>query len=260
MIKDLILTYQKIRQEKPLILCLTNYVTMDLMANSLLAIGAAPIMTEEEKELEELVLISKVVNINIGTINDALKQRLKTACKLSIKYNKPIILDPVGAGASKIRTQLAINLAQYAEIIRGNASEILALNSSSYKSSGGVESTSAVSDAKFAAFDLARVTNKVYAITGKDDYITNGSEAKTFSFGNQMMQSVTGMGCSLNAIIAAFRAVVNDPFLATAEAILFYTLCGSVAAENSSGPGSYRVNFLDQLYNPDWVRISKIYA
>ena len=125
MIEQIAKTRELLFKTKPLILNLTNYVTMDFMANSLLAIGVAPLMTKSDKELEELVKIASSININIGTLTDDFIKQCYKAAILAKKYNRPIVLDPVGSGASTIRTETARGLVEYADIIRGNASEII---------------------------------------------------------------------------------------------------------------------------------------
>ena len=244
-----------LRQTKPLVLSLTNYVTMDFMANTLLALGAAPIMSEERQEIEELIKISSVVNINIGTLTGRFIEKAKFACILAKKYNKPIILDPVGVGASKIRTETAKELLPFIDIIRGNASEIIAIAGISNETLG-VESTHEVSDAVHAAKelasqqnkiiivnddthaekDLALKQNKVVIVTGAEDFITDGNRDQTLNFGSSMMPLVTGMGCTLAAVIAAFRAVVPDSFEATRLATTYFNLSGQIAEY------SYRLN------------------
>jgi hydroxyethylthiazole kinase len=131
---------QKIKNERPLILNLTNYVTMDFMANCLLALGAAPIMSEDEREFEQLITIANAINLNLGTFNEKFIQQAAKAIYYAKSKNKPIVLDPVGAGASHIRTQTSLSFLTRCSIVRGNASEIIALQMNTR--SHGVESMS----------------------------------------------------------------------------------------------------------------------
>lgn len=236
-----------LRQIKPLVLCLTNYVTMDFVANSLLALGAASIMSCDVREFEELIKIAHALYINIGTLDKDFIQNCEAAIALSKQYHKPIILDPVGAGASAIRTVASINFAKHASIIRGNASEILALNNSG--TTKGVESIHSVEDAKNAAEQLAKRFGCTIAISGKEDYITNGIINTSLNFGSPLMPLITGMGCALTAVIAAFRGVIENNFEAASIGSAYFSLCGSKAHKDCKGPGEFKRRFIDNLYS-----------
>jgi len=236
----------KLRQTKPLILCLTNNVTMDFMANCLLALGAAPIMSNDQREFDELVQLSASININIGTLDKQFISNAKILAKLAQKYCKPIAFDPVGAGASLLRTKTAHELMPFANIIRGNASEILALAEMAEKTFG-VEAAHAVNDAKNSALTLAAKYKCTIAVSGPEDFITNGQQQETLSYGSPIMSKITGMGCALTAIIAAFIAVEQDFFEATKLAIGYFGLCGNLAEHKTNKPGSFRVTFIDAL-------------
>lgn len=233
---------KKLREIKPLVLCLTNYVTMDFMANSLLALGAAPIMSCDERELEELIQMSHAVNINIGTLNADFIERCKRVT------GKPIVLDPVGAGASIVRTQSARELMVAADIIRGNASEIMALLENENKTLG-VESMHQVNDAKNSANKLAEMLKCTVVISGEEDFITNGIKQQSLNFGSPVMPLITGMGCTLTAVIAAFRAVIPDAFEAALVGTAYFGMCGSSVHKKTNKPGSFRTAFIDELYS-----------
>ncbi|MBI2706876.1 MAG: hydroxyethylthiazole kinase [Proteobacteria bacterium] len=238
---------EQIRQTKPLILNVTNYVTMDFMANSLLALGAAPVMSEDPDELEELGALARSINLNIGTLNP---QFLERARALMTIQNKPMILDPVGAGATHIRTKAALEFLPYARIVRGNASEIMALTASSAKTLG-VESTHVSQQALNAAQTLSKQYNLVVAISGATDIVVNKTHTQSLCFGSPLMQYITGMGCTLTAVIATFHAVESDPFQAALLGTTYFGLCGEQAAHKSNTPGSFKTAFLDSLYDPD---------
>lgn len=248
---------EKIKQSKPLILNLTNFVTMDFMANSLLSIGASPIMSVEENELDELIKISNILNINIGTLDSNFIKRVKKACQIAKDYNKPIVLDPVGAGASKIRADLVNELLEFIDILKGNASEIIAINNYEF-SALGVDSTEQVSAAKDSATKLSQKYKITTVISGEEDFIADKKRQKSLKFGSNMMPLVTGTGCVLAAVMAGFRAINPDSFDAATFATLYFTLSGQIAAENSAGPGSFKVNFLDNLYQPNWIKIEAL--
>lgn len=237
-----------IKNSKPLILCLTNVVTMDFMANSLLALGAAPIMSCEEKELEELIKISHAINLNIGTLENDFIKRCLAAAEIAKHYKKPIILDPVGAGASLIRTQSAQELMQFANVIRGNASEIMALVDTQ-TNTAGVESIHTTARAKDSANQLATTLHATVVVSGEEDFITNGDQQESLVYGSSIMPMITGMGCTLTAVIAAFCAVQPNAFLAATLATAYFGICGSLTERKTKLPGAFRSLFIDTLYN-----------
>lgn len=247
MLYELEKTLLQLRELKPLILCLTNHVTMDFMANSLLSLGAAPIMSEEERELEELIHICQAININIGTLDEAFIRRTELTIRFAKQAHKPIVLDPVGAGATKIRTTTARLLLESADIIRGNASEIMALDDLSAQTLG-VESTRPVSHATESAIRLAKQYQCTVVVSGEIDFVTDGEQNIHLAYGSRLMPLVTGMGCTLTAVIAAFRATTPLAFKAAHLATAYFGLCGALAEQKSSYPGSFRTSFIDELY------------
>lgn len=244
-------TFTHLKQIKPLVLCLTNYVTMDFMANSLLALGAAPLMSESKDEIEELVTISQAVYINIGTLNSSFMERALLAAQIANTLNKPVILDPVGAGASKLRTQAAIQLLPLADIIRGNASEIIAL-AGAQGTTKGVEASDSVSAAIHSAHLLAQKHHKVIVISGKDDFVTNGKQEQILTYGSDLMPLITGMGCTMAAVLSAFIACEANYFQAAVQSTAFFGLCGQLAHHQTQVPGSFREAFINNLFAPNW--------
>lgn len=247
-----------LRKNKPLILNLTNYVTMDFMANALLAIGAAPIMSTCQEELEELVAMAMAININIGTLDNAFIEKSLMAAELAQKYQKPLILDPVGAGATRIRTKTARDLIPFATIVRGNASEIIALSGIS-SNTKGVESVNTTDDAKNAAIALANFHQCTIVVSGAIDFITDKTSTTEVAYGSELMPLVTGMGCAMTAIISAFRAVVNDSFEASNLATHYFNLCGELTALNDRHPASFQAHFIDHLHAADFDKIKMLY-
>lgn len=258
MIEQIKSSLLKIRQDKPLILCLSNYVTMDFVANNLLALGAAPLMSEANEEIEELVNISSALYLNMGTLNDAYMSRALLASSIAQSLNKPIILDPVGTGASVLRTTNAVRLLNAAHVIRGNASEIISL-SNAKGATKGVESVHGVDEAINTAKNLAHELNKVIVISGPTDYITDGQQEQSFTFGSALMPVVTGMGCALTAVMSAFVSTNPNHYEAATHAALFFSLCGHYAHEVTTSPGSFRQQFIDNLFNPNWNYFSSAY-
>lgn len=246
-----------LRKTKPLVLCITNYVTMDFVANSLLALGAAPIMSEDIREIEELIQISGAVYINIGTLTTEFIERAKHSCIIAKKYNKPIIFDPVGMGASKIRKEAAEEILPFVDIIRGNASEIMSVYGLGSKALG-VESSHKVTDALEAAKALALKKDITVVVSGSEDFITDGRNEEMLGFGSEIMPLITGMGCSLTAVVAAFRAVSSDSFEAAKLAVVYFGLSGQIVEASTKSSGSFRVLFIDQLNQPNWNKMREL--
>lgn len=238
----------QLRAQKPLVLCLTNFVTMEFTANCLLSLGAAPLMSESEEEIQELLSISAALYVNIGTLQSSFIQRAQMAIELAHSQNLPIVLDPVGAGASALRTHSAKMLAPFANVIRGNASEIMALYGDDATPSG-VESKHLVDDAQASARSLAKRYCAVVAVSGETDFICDGEQETHLSGGHALMSQITGMGCSLTAVIAAFCANNAPCYTATIAALSVFNKAGSEAARYSRAPGSFQTAFIDALYH-----------
>ena len=241
---------EAVRHRSPLVHSITNYVVMNNTANALLAIGASPVMAHWVAEMEEMTAIAGALVINIGTLDDQWIEGMIAAGVAASKRGTPIVLDPVGAGATSQRTATALRIIDECKptIIRGNGSEIMALVDASVKSKG-VDSSAASSDALGAAKELALGSGAVVVISGPTDYITDGQRVETISNGNPIMTSVTGMGCTATAMVGAFAAVNPNPMEAALHAMAVMGIAGQRAAAYSKGSGSMQVNFLDELYN-----------
>lgn len=240
----------KIRENKPLIHHITNYVVMNSTANVTLAIGASPIMAHSHKEMEEMAGFAGALNLNIGTLDEYWIESMLIAGRTAGKRGIPIILDPVGAGATKQRTDAIKKILDEVPVtvIRGNASEIKAVAGDSFKIKG-VDSMETVEAAREGARRFATEIKKVIAITGKVDFITDGERSLECHNGHPMFGNVTGTGCAATTAISCFNAVENDPLVATACALGYYGYAGEVAASESKGPGSFQVALYDALYN-----------
>ncbi len=252
MLEQIKLCVEKIRKSKPLILNLTNYVTMDCVANALLAIGAAPIMSEEMGELDELISYAHSININVGTLHSSFLERAEYALATASTLKKVIVLDPVGCGATKIRTNASQKFIKYADVVRGNASEIISLNDDNKISTLGVESQNTTQEAENSANSLVEKHNITTIVSGATDIIVKKDSIKYLSFGSPLMQYITGIGCTLSAITAAFCSVETDLFQASLLSTAFYGLCGEQAEQKASCPGSFKVAFLDAIYSPNF--------
>lgn len=243
---------ERIRQQSPLVHNITNYVVMNSTANALLALGAAPVMAHAPEEIEEIVAIASAVVINIGTLSAPWITAMAQAMAAARQRHLPVILDPVGAGASRLRTQTCLDLIRQTPptIIRGNASEIRALRVSS-ATTRGVDSRDRAEAALEAGRELNLASGATVSISGPLDLIVRGSEVIEVANGHPLMPRVTGLGCAASALTGAFAAVNSDPLLAAAHAMAVMGLCGELAAEESRGPGSFHVAFLDALYRLD---------
>jgi hydroxyethylthiazole kinase len=240
-----------VRKNSPLVHNITNYVVMNNTANALLAAGASPIMAHAHAEVQDMVALCSATVINIGTLDDYWVQSMLLAAQKAHEINKPWVLDPVGAGATTYRDEtVAALLAFKPTVIRGNASEIMALAKMSQQKTKGVDSVHQSTDAVVAAKWLNANFGSVVCVSGATDVIVEGSTQILLTNGHPLMQQVTGLGCTASALVAAF--VGNEPMdviKATAAAMALLGVAGQLAEKQSAGPGSLQMNLLDKLYN-----------
>ena len=237
-----------VRARHPLVHNITNYVVMNSTANALLALGASPIMAHAMEEVEELVSISGALVINIGTLSQPWIAAMFRAGLQARAKGVPVVLDPVGAGASRLRTDTARELIRQVRpaVLRGNASEILALGGEA-GGSRGVDARHTVAQARAAAVALARAHGMVVAVTGAEDYVTDGQREARVRNGHPLMARVTGTGCAATAVTGAFAAVEPDAFQAAVAALVVFGLAGEWAAQHAQCPGSYGIALIDGL-------------
>jgi hydroxyethylthiazole kinase len=246
--KAILLNLKKIRENSPLVHNITNFVVMNNTANALLALGASPIMSHAHKESEDMIKIVQALVVNIGTLDEYWVKSMLMAAKKSHELKKPWVLDPVGAGATPFRNETLSRLLEFnPTVIRGNASEILAMAKENITSKG-VDSTNTSQEALEAGKRLSAATQSVVCISGKEDYIIDGERVAEISNGDPLMAKVTGMGCTASALIGAFLAVEKDPFQATLSAMAVMGVAGEIAAQQSHGPGTLQLHFYDALY------------
>ena len=240
---------EKIRRTSPVVHNITNYVVMNSTANALLAIGASPVMAHAGEEVEDMVNIARALVINIGTLSREWVKSMFSAAEQATKRGIPVILDPVGAGATRYRTETAREFLKTIRpaIVRANASEIMALFEEGAKTKG-VDSTDASHDAIAAARGISGACGAVVCVSGETDYIITGDRTVKIGNGHPMMTRVTGMGCAATALCGAFAAVDKDYVKAAAHAMAVMGIAGEMAAEKAAGPGSLEVGFLDALY------------
>ena len=242
---------EELRAAPPLTHCITNTVVTGFTANVLLAVGAAPAMVDIVGESEMFASVASGVLINLGTPTPEQRAASRDAVAGAAAAGTPWVLDPVAIGVLPVRTALAQELAaQRPTAIRGNASEILALAGAG-TGGRGVDATDATDAAVDAAFALAQRHGSVVAVSGPVDLITDGERIIRIANGDEMLTRVTGGGCALGAVMAAFlgtaRATGTDAVTAVAAASLVYTIAAERAASVSAGPGSFAVALLDAL-------------
>jgi hydroxyethylthiazole kinase len=254
---------QAIRDKGPLVHNITNYVVMNTTANALLSIGASPVMAHAIEEVEEIVAIAKFVGgalvINIGTLSEKWIDAMGKAMAAAQAQGVPIVFDPVGAGASTLRTETCKKLlsATHPTIIRGNASEIMALLDSDVQTKG-VDSSASSDAATDSAKAIAKHYDCVVCVSGETDVITDGDEVLSIKNGHAMMPKVTGLGCTATAIMGAFVAVNATPLYAATHAMAVMGIAGEIAAEKADGPGTLQLYFYDALYNLTHEQITNI--
>jgi hydroxyethylthiazole kinase len=245
--QDLAEALSALRDNPPLVQCLTNTVAAGWTANVLLAVGAAPAMVDNPRESFEFAAIAGGLLINLGTPYDETAHAMHLAIAGASRARTPWVLDPVAAGALGWRTREAHQLLREAQpaIIRGNASEILAMAGGD--GGRGVDSVDSPEAAIEVAKKLANERQTVVAVSGPVDHITDGSTIVRLSNGHPWLTRVTGVGCALGALMAAFVAVVPDALVAAAAATATLTVAADVAAKETRGPGSFAVSLLDEL-------------
>jgi hydroxyethylthiazole kinase len=246
-----------VRERKPLVHNITNFVVMNFTANALLAMGASPVMAHAINEVEEMVSHAGALVLNIGTLTDEWVAAMIAAGRRATEKMIPIVLDPVGSGATKLRTESARKILSQTRVsvLRGNASEILSLQDDNSRTKG-VDAVHDVDEAARTAGILAAELGSTLAITGPVDLITDGRGVVRVSNGHPLMASVTGTGCTASAAVGAFLAVDPDPVSAAATALAFFGLAGELAGDSAAAPGSFMINMLDALFTitPDQLQ------
>ncbi len=258
-----------VRNTHPLVHNITNYVTVNDCANVLLACGGSPIMSDDIEDVCDITSICNALNINIGTLNQRTIPAMLMAGKKAKELNHPVVLDPVGAGASALRTKTAMSILEEVKptVVRGNVSEIktLAMGTTTTK---GVDADIAdkitkgtLKDAIAFAKDFSKKTGAIIAITGEIDIVADEKRAYCIYNGHSMMSSITGTGCQLSALIGAYIAAnKGDELKATAAAICAMGLCGEKAFSRLSeqdGNATYRNYIIDAIYNLSGEELEK---
>lgn len=247
---------QRIKKTQPLVHCITNPISINDCANAILAIGSRPIMVEHPAEAAEITTSAAALCLNLGSITEARLQAMKLSSEAANKNNIPIILDTVGASCSSFRKNLLGEFIplRKPQIIKGNISEILAVCGMDCHSSG-VEANSSQLINKDNAEEYSRLLSSwakknstVLLVSGPMDYVTDGSVSYLIKNGVPMMGNITGTGCMLNALAAAY-APGGFPIEAALLAVLSFGIAGEIAAKHSTGPGTFHMQLFDALYN-----------
>jgi hydroxyethylthiazole kinase len=246
---DLKFLLEKLRSKRPLVHNITNYVVMNFTANTLLAMGASPVMAHAKEEVEEMVSFANAFVINIGTLSEHWIESMLRAGRKANELGVPVILDPVGSGATSLRTKTFRQLVKELKlaVVRGNASEILSIASDAIKTKG-VDAAHDPEQALETAREVAKEIDSVVAITGSVDLVTDGEKVIRCYNGHPLLGSVTGTGCAATTTIAAFAGVTKDPLEAASAGLAFFGLAGEIAGAKVKSPGSFMISLLDALY------------
>jgi hydroxyethylthiazole kinase len=241
----------ELRRREPLVQCVTNIVVSGFTANVLLALGASAAMVDGDEEAGPFAGVASGVLVNLGTPYREQREAMPHSVAKANEQGTPWVLDPVAIGALPLRTRLAFELvALRPTVVRGNPSEIMAL--AGFGTGGrGVDSLSGPETAVEAAHFLASTYGCVVAISGAVDILIDGTRTVRLSNGHQLLTRVTGGGCALGAVMAAFAGLDEDPLLAVCAAVSTYTIAAEIAASRAHGPGSFAVEFLDALAGID---------
>ena len=239
----------RLGKTRPVIHNITNFVAMSFTANALLAAGASPVMAHAAEEAAEVTASASALVLNMGTPSRDRIAGMIASGKCANKKNIPVVFDPVGAGTTGFRITAAERLMEEIDfrVLRGNASEVLALGRRC-AGSGGVDAVHETSDALETALSLAIRQRAVVAVTGREDVVTDGSRVLRVLNGHPLMARITAAGCTVSAVIGAFLAVDTDTLRAAATALAYFGLAGETAARAASAPGSFMVALLDALY------------
>lgn len=248
---------EAVRSNAPLVHCITNNVVTNFTANALLALRASPAMVDIPEEAGLFAQVASGLLINLGTPHEEQRLAMREAVTAASWAATPWVLDPVAIGALPVRTALALELRDARPtIVRGNASEIIALAGAGAGGRGTVAADDV--DAAFdAALSLASSTGGVIAVSGPVDLVTDGERIARLANGSTLLTRITGGGCALGAVMAAFASVDEDRFVTTVAAVTVYCVAAEIAAETASGPGSFAVSFLDALATVDADTIAK---
>lgn len=242
---------KNIRKSKPVVHHITNFVTINDCANITTALGASPVMAYNKDEVMEITSLSNALVLNLGTPDASRFDAVTLSGKTANQLNIPVIIDPVGIGATSFRQngiQQIFNEVS-PSVIKGNASEIKTLAGLGISKNKVIDSAETIDTANIDAIKaFAKSMNAVVAVTGKVDVVTNGTSLIKIHRGTQMFTYISGAGCMTSSVIGAFCAVEKDTLLATACAIYAMNICGEKAAKECAGPADFKIKLVNALY------------
>jgi hydroxyethylthiazole kinase len=242
-----------LRERKPLVHQITNYVVMNETANATLALGALPVMAHAQEEVEEMASVAGALVLNIGTLSTHWIEAMLLAAKAANRAGVPVVLDPVGAGATTLRTETAKRILGETEvaILRGNTAEVATLAGREAEIRG-VESLGAAESGAELAQAAAKGLGAVAVVTGPVDHVSDGARVIAIANGHELLGTVSGTGCMATAVTGSFVAVARErPLEAAAEALVAFGVAGEEAARDARGPGTFHAGLYDALYNLD---------
>jgi hydroxyethylthiazole kinase len=251
--KSVVIAFEAIKQQKPLIHHITNYVVMNQTANATLHLGASPVMAHATEEVEQMINICQALVLNPGTLSEHWIKAMLLAGHAANKKGIPIVFDPVGMGATEFRTltfeQLTNSL--QLQIIKGNSGEIGRLHGDHTVDVRGVDSVTGVVDPAATVRDLAAKFNghTVVALSGKTDYVSDGQRIVGVANGSERLSLLTGMGCTVTALMGCFAAVTKDYLVAAIGGFAVMGVCAELADKQTrdKGPASFQVALFDQF-------------
>lgn len=248
----------RVRVKRPLVHHITNYVTVNDCANITLCAGGAPVMADAREEVAEMVAVSGALVLNIGTLNPSLIESMILAGTAANEKKIPVILDPVGVGATRLRTTSAQRLLDELKItiLKGNAGEIGVLAGAEGKVRG-VDSDGLKGDPITVARDFARAENLTVVVSGETDIVTDGKRTLLVENGDPMMGIICGTGCMASSVVGTFAAVCDDPVIASAGALAAFGIAGEKAAAKQGRPGSFKPVLLDELAALDLLTLEE---
>jgi len=251
---------QTLREQSPLIHNITNTVVANYVANGLLSMGCSPIMSDAIEEMDEIPAMSQALVINIGTLTSVKVKSMIKAGKSANKHNIPVVLDPVGVGATTFRKKIVQTLLSDIkfDLIRGNAGEIAHLAQVNWNAKG-VDAGTGKADLSQIAKDVAKKYNSIVSISGEIDYISEGNKVVKIHNGTTLFPKITGSGCLLSAICGAFLTLENDNFDLVVSACTTYAIAGEIVKENldDNQTGQFYIRLLDSLTSIDDETVKK---
>ena len=253
MLNQVLTSFLNVRQNKPLVHHITNYVTVNDCANIVLALGGSPVMADDIEEAAEMTAIASALVINIGTLNSRTVQSMLAAGKMANQKKIPVILDPVGIVATKLRTDAVQKIIHEVElaVVRGNMSEMKFLSGANVLVKG-VDSTAGEEDGAVIAKTLAKQLNCVIAITGKTDVITDGQQVCYIANGHEMLTRITGTGCMTTSLVGTYCGANSDYFVSAVAGVMTMGLAGEIAyraLHKTEGIGTYKARLFDAIDN-----------